>query len=331
MAEQPTIESGRLILRPFSLNDAKRVQELAGEKEIADNTLFIQHPYPDGLAEEWIGSHKTKFEKKEEVVFAITLKESGELVGAIGLVINELLNNAEMGYWIGKPYWRNGYATEAAGIVINYGFEKMGLNKIHAHHITGNPASGVVMRRNGMKREGFLRKHMFKNGVYEDVIQYGILKDEFEVDDNEFKVDQIDHVELFVTTRFEAAKWYKEVLGLKVVEKYKHWAKDPHGPLMISSDNGNTKLALFTGTAQNSGKEGGFRLVAFSIGGPDFIKFLQRCDSELELFNHNHDRITSSSAVDHNEAFSVYFNDPYGHRLEVTTYDHEYVRKKIEP
>ena len=65
--------------------------------------------------------------------------------------------------------------------------------------------------------------------------------------DVRFRVSQIDHVELFVPDRDEAAKWYEEVLGLTVLRGYEDWAKDPHGPLMISSDDGSTKLALFEG------------------------------------------------------------------------------------
>ena len=62
-----------------------------------------------------------------------------------------------------------------------------------------------------------------------------------------FRVSQIDHVEMFVPDRYAAAAWYQQVLGLNVLRDYEDWAKDPHGPLMISSDDGNTKLALFEG------------------------------------------------------------------------------------
>jgi len=60
-----------------------------------------------------------------------------------------------------------------------------------------------------------------------------------------FRVLQIDHVELLVPDRYEAARWYQRILGLEVVPEYQDWAADPGGPLMISSDDGNTKLALF--------------------------------------------------------------------------------------
>ncbi len=144
-----------------------------------------------------------------------------------------------------------------------------------------------------------------------------------------FKVDQIDHVELFVPDRFEAAKWYEKVLGLSIVERYKHWSEHPKGPLMVSSDDGSTKLALFTGTPQGTRETAGYHLVAFRVSGENFIRFLQRCDDELELINHNAEKLHSKLFSDHGQAFSIYFNDPFGHRLEITTYDHEFVRGKI--
>ena len=70
----------------------------------------------------------------------------------------------------------------------------------------------------------------------------------------DFSVLGIDHVEMFVPDRYEAAKWYLEVLGLRILPDYEVWVGDPHGPLMISSDNGNTKLALFTGAPAREGE-----------------------------------------------------------------------------
>jgi catechol 2,3-dioxygenase-like lactoylglutathione lyase family enzyme len=87
-----------------------------------------------------------------------------------------------------------------------------------------------------------------------------------------FRVDQIDHVELFVPDRHEAAAWYQRVLGLNIVAEYEHWAADPRGPLMISSDGGHTKLALFQGTPQGSRETAGFHLVAFRVGAVNFVK-----------------------------------------------------------
>lgn len=175
----PTLETERLTLRPFTLADAADVQRLAGDPAIADTTLTIPHPYPDGAAEEWIGTHQAQFERGEGIVFAVTLRETGELAGAISLLdINAQHRNAEMGYWIGKPYWNQGYATEAAKALIAYGFETLGLHKVYAHHLVRNPASGRVMQKAGMAYEGTLRQHVRKQLVYEDIRMYGILYSE---------------------------------------------------------------------------------------------------------------------------------------------------------
>ena len=136
---------------------------------------------------------------------------------------------------------------------------------------------------------------------------------------------RIDHVELFVPDRHEAAKWYQRVLGLEVVPEYEHWASDPRGPLMISSDGGDTKLALFEGTPQGSRETAGFHLVAFRVDAVNFVGFLNRL-ADLELTNHRGQRVTAAMVSDHTAAWSIYFNDPYGHRLELTTYEHEQVK-----
>lgn len=140
-----------------------------------------------------------------------------------------------------------------------------------------------------------------------------------------FRVDQLDHVELFVPDRREAAEWYERVLGLKVAPWAEHWAEDPSGPLMISSDNGGTMLALFTGVPQGAQPTAGFHRVAFRVNAPGFIDFLKRLSS-IGLVNELGDRVSKDRVVDHRSAWSIYFSDPYGHRLELTTYDYDEAR-----
>lgn len=142
-----------------------------------------------------------------------------------------------------------------------------------------------------------------------------------------FKVDQIDHVELFVPDRHEAARWYEETLGLAVLPDYAHWAEDPSGPLMIASEGGGTKLALFTGEPQGARATAGFHLVAFRVDGPGFRRFLEHVASH-PVRGEAGEEVHSLVPKDHGMAFSVYFCDPWGHRLEVTTYDAEHVRSR---
>jgi catechol 2,3-dioxygenase-like lactoylglutathione lyase family enzyme len=143
-----------------------------------------------------------------------------------------------------------------------------------------------------------------------------------------FKADQIDHVELFVPDRHEAARWYARTLGLGIIPEFEHWAEDPRGPLMISCDGGGTKLALFTGEPRGSRPTAGFHLVAFRVDGAGFLRFLEHVAGS-PVSNEAGEEVRSLTPRDHGKAFSVYFCDPWGHRLEVTTYDEAYVRERL--
>jgi ribosomal-protein-alanine N-acetyltransferase len=176
MSNHPSLTTARLLLRPFAMRDAPDVQRLCNVREIALNTLLIPHPYPDGAAEEWIGAYPEKFEKGEALTFAITLREGNVLAGAIGMRIQRENDSAEIGYWIGVPFWGRGIATEAVQAVIDYGFDKLALNRIYAEHFTRNPASGRVLQKAGMRHEGTLRQVHKKWGEYVDAEMYAILR-----------------------------------------------------------------------------------------------------------------------------------------------------------
>lgn len=173
------IETRRLTLRSFEVADAPEVQRLAGAREIAATTLNIPHPYEDGMAEQWIATHKGESEAGTNVVFAIVLRDSMQLIGAIGLTIDRSAEKGELGYWIGKPFWSRGYCTEAATAVLGYGFMDLGLNRISARHLARNPSSGRVMKKIGMTLEGTARQDAIKWGNYEDMVLYGILRGEW--------------------------------------------------------------------------------------------------------------------------------------------------------
>ncbi|MGI6641075.1 MAG: GNAT family N-acetyltransferase [Limnochordia bacterium] len=178
MSTLPALTTDRLILRPFTLSDGPRVQELAGKREIAATTLLIPHPYEDGLAEQWISTHKEDYQKHGALHFAVCLK-SGILIGAIGFMPNKEHQVGEIGYWIGTDYWGQGYCTEASRAVLKYVFDELNLRKVYATHFSHNPASGRVMEKLGMQKEGVLRQHITKWGQSYDLVYYGILREEF--------------------------------------------------------------------------------------------------------------------------------------------------------
>ena len=161
------------------MSDAPDVQRLAANWRIADTTQNIPHPYEDGMAADWISTHEPKFKANELAVFAITSNTDDALVGAIGLTIDRSFDRAELGYWLGEPYWELGYCSEAAKAILQYGFEDLGLNRIHACYMARNPSSGRVLQKIGMSNEGVARQHAKKHGKFEDLILYGLIRDDW--------------------------------------------------------------------------------------------------------------------------------------------------------
>lgn len=172
----PILTTERLTLRPFRMQDAPVVEQLAGDRAIADTTLNVPHPYTREMAEEWIRGHADEIDRGVAIILAMETRADGELVGSIALKgIDSAHRAAELGYWVGTPYWGRGFATEAARALIRYGFDALSLNRIYAHHMTRNPASGRVLEKIGMRHEGTLRQDMMKWGRFEDVELYAIL------------------------------------------------------------------------------------------------------------------------------------------------------------
>jgi RimJ/RimL family protein N-acetyltransferase len=190
----PRLYTPRLCLRPFTLEDALRVQHLAGDRRIAAVTARIPYPYPDGAAESWIAAHGPAAERGEAFDFAITLTgtrtpgrendpaDTGHVVGAVGVIMAGEPGEARaaLGYWIGTPYWNKGFATEAARAVVDFAFSRRHLHRLTADHLAVNEASGRVMQKLGMVREGVLRSHISKWGEYHDLVCYGLLRTEWE-------------------------------------------------------------------------------------------------------------------------------------------------------
>jgi ribosomal-protein-alanine N-acetyltransferase len=177
--DQPTLTTERLTLRPFQLDDAWDVERLAGMREIADTTLNIPHPYPLGAATAWIESHPPAWTDGTNATFAIVETKTGKLVGAISLMIKREHRRAELGYWIARDRWNNGYATEASRRILDFGFESLGMHRIEARHFVRNAASGKVMQKLGMQREGVERDWAIKWDRYESGVVYSILETEW--------------------------------------------------------------------------------------------------------------------------------------------------------
>jgi RimJ/RimL family protein N-acetyltransferase len=168
------LETERLTLRLFELADADTVQRLAGDEQVVHTTLNIPHPYPDGAAEEWIEHTHSAFRKGEICTLALVRKADQALIGCVSLRISRGGREAELGYWVGRPYRGQGYCTEAAREAVRYGFGALDLDHIHAAAMKSNPASWKVMRKIGMKPEEREPRHIIKSGVTVELVHYGI-------------------------------------------------------------------------------------------------------------------------------------------------------------
>lgn len=173
-------ETERLILRPFLNDDADVVAFLTSDIELARTTLHIPYPYPEGFATLWITTCTEKMEKGSSYSFAIILKETNELIGCVTLAIALNHKRGELAYWIGRPYWDNGYATEAAKKMLQFAFMKLRLNRVWACVMKKNHPSIEVIEKLGLYYEGTFVQHVYKWGEFEDVVYYGITKEQYE-------------------------------------------------------------------------------------------------------------------------------------------------------
>lgn len=173
--EFDSLHTDRLTLRPFETSDIPALVPLIGAREVAATTLRIPHPYTESDAIAYITSARDNRSRGNELRLAIVLRESNTLCGGIGLRIEPEHCRAELGYWIGVPYWNRGIATEAARALVTYGFESLKLNRIFAGYVSTNLASASVLKKIGMRYEGCQHSHSLKWGEFLDIELYGML------------------------------------------------------------------------------------------------------------------------------------------------------------
>ena len=144
----PVLETKRLTLRAPTLRDAKAIAVLANDRRIAENTARIPHPYKLTDAENFIaGANKAD----GETVFLVT--RNGTIMGACGVAVADP-NAPELGYWLGVPYWGQGFVTEALHAVIDFAFSEFEHSALHAGARVTNPASRRVLEKCGFQWTG---------------------------------------------------------------------------------------------------------------------------------------------------------------------------------
>lgn len=169
------IETKRLILRRITLADAEDMYEYASD---ADNTYYV-FPTHTSLDDTRF-SIANYFMADPLGKFGIELKEEQKMIGSIDIRVDAKRQSGEIGYILNKNYQGNGYVTEAAQALMKFAFEVLELEKVTATCNSENNASEAVMIRLGMQKEGELRNHeIWKNGEWINLLQYGILREEY--------------------------------------------------------------------------------------------------------------------------------------------------------
>jgi RimJ/RimL family protein N-acetyltransferase len=175
----PVLETGRLRLRRFELADAPAVQQLLNDPEVTGTLMDKTLPFSLDDAQAMIASSHEGFETGRAYVFALVRKLNDDLVGYGDIEVRPDHKRGEIAYWIGRPYWWQGYATEAAKCLVQFGFETLGLNRIYAYVLKRNEASARVLQKAGLVYEGTQRQSALKDGVFEDVDYYGLLRQDY--------------------------------------------------------------------------------------------------------------------------------------------------------
>ena len=175
-----TIETERLVLRRFSVDDAQAMyQNWASDPEVTRYLTWRTYAgVEDGEAvlRDWVSSYA----KEDFYQWAIVLKSHGsDPIGSISAVhVDDAIDAAEIGYCIGKAWWRQGITSEALSAVMDFFFDEVGANRVAARHDPNNPRSGRVMQMCGMKYEGTLRSADRNNQGICDMCCYALLKSE---------------------------------------------------------------------------------------------------------------------------------------------------------
>lgn len=206
-----TIETKRLVLRPFTLNDAEPMyRNWASDPEVTKYLTWPTHESAEttkSILKDWIAEYK----KPEKYEWCIELKEIGEAVGSMGVVsINEKVGSMHIGYCISEAYWHQGITSEALAAVIEYLTREVGVRRIEARHDPRNPYSGKVMEKCGLKYEGTHIQSDWNNSGICDCAYYGLVIEDAVVGEEE--------EEVYVAPKMEKKAGEKNIISDETIE-----------------------------------------------------------------------------------------------------------------
>ncbi|MCF5649136.1 GNAT family N-acetyltransferase [Pseudomonas syringae] len=176
----PTIRTSRLLLAALQPEQALTLSRLADEPTIAAMTAALPSPYTLEHAQVFIAQTHDQYAAGQTVSLGVHIQATGELTGIVSLRLSMSHRSGHLGYWTGKEYQNQGYACEAAKGLLKHGFTDMNLNRIAGQCFSDNPASARVLEKCGLSYEGCTREAFLKNGVFKNILLFGLLRSEYE-------------------------------------------------------------------------------------------------------------------------------------------------------
>ena len=176
----PTLVTPRLLLRPFQRRDRYDVQRILSNPQVNATLLDIPVPFSLDHAELWIQAARDGMRQGIVFPFALVLKRDGWLLGCADIELQADHNRGDIAYWLDPAYWGQGYTSEAASRIIDWGFEQLELHRVYAQCLHSNIASAKVMQNAGLSHEAFQRQSIIKDGQFMDIDIYGLTRDMWE-------------------------------------------------------------------------------------------------------------------------------------------------------
>ena len=173
--EFPVIKTKHLVVGPLNMGDASAMYRQL--RQLPENSGWAGSgaAQSEKICRMRINHHAAAFKRKANIHWAVRKTRGKGLIGVFKLFEIEYQAKAEVGYWIGKRYWNNGYATEALLAVVDFGFNSLELHRIYATTDITNVASQRVLQKSGFEREGVLRRDARRSGIWSDSVLFAIL------------------------------------------------------------------------------------------------------------------------------------------------------------
>jgi len=174
------LHAGDITLRPLRAEDAAALHRLINDWDVAKNLSRVPFPYPRDLADEWIATtHRLLAEGR---AFHLAVERDGALIGGIGLTLDEEGASAELGYWIGRPYWRQGAGLAAATRLSRWALANLGIRAVTAAALLDNHASRAVLARAGFRETGRGERRFESRGRDMPVVQVELTREALAAD-----------------------------------------------------------------------------------------------------------------------------------------------------